>query len=421
MVDSRFVPAIGNEPSTGERTILAIARALAHREFDDRELAIITYRVSGIDYPFRQCLWSLAVDQLPGMRNGILRTVVVVVETDIDVDMHCETGRGFRFALNKSRLLRRQPGYDDLRSAARLIANHQGPVVFFLGAGFSVSSRLPLGNKLRDEAIRRLLNIREAEGTSSYELAIRFHTWVSGHDWLTESEVVMREDEFANQLTLERVIRVEARVSGDTPTLAAFREHHDAVLDTPGKAALELGRVLATMVGRAVIVEVNFDRLVERHCPVALKVFYSTSQFDSAATYVQAYLAGTETAIPILKLHGSIEDFATCVVSDEQTERGIGREKLSALRSLLHRESPVLWVYVGASMRDRDLLPVLRSEDFALGADERWVSPFLDVSVESFAMDRKAFWAGTALVSMSDRLITETADAFFGALREAFQ
>lgn len=40
-------------------------------------------------------------------------------------------------------------------------------------------------------------------------------------------------------------------------------------------------------------------------------------------------------------------------------------------------DPPRLWIYVGVSMRDKDLLPVLRGEDFARRLDERWVNPYL--------------------------------------------
>lgn len=416
-VNASFDPATGADPSAGERAVLAVARAVAHRELDSRELAVITYSESGIDYPFRRCLWSLAVDQLTDLPNATLRTLIFVAEAGIDIDVHCQTGRGFRLALSESRLLHRHPR-DDLRVAAHFIATHPGPVVFFLGAGFGASSRLPLGNTLRDAAIRRVLTIPEAEPITSQALGVRFHTWVAGHDgWLSEGELAIREDDYARQLTLEQVIRIESRVAGGLPTLQAFRTHHDQVIETPGSAMIDLAHVLQRMVGRAVVVEVNFDRLVERHCGVPLRVFLSNADFEGAAAYLGSYLGGAETAIPLLKLHGSIEAPDTCVVSDEQMQNGVGNGKLAALRALL-REPPMLWVYVGASMRDRDLLPIFRSEDFARGVDELWVSPYLDASVEGFARERNSFWARRERKSIGDRLVTETADSFFRALRD---
>ena len=419
-IDARYEPPAGADPSTGERAVLAVARAVAHREFDDRELALIAYSESGIDYPFRRGLWSLAVDHLAGLPNSSLRTLIFVAEAAIDIDLHCQKGRGFRYALQDSRLLRRNHS-DDLRVAAHLIATYPQPVVFFLGAGFGASSLLPLGNALRDTAIRRLLAIPDDEPTTSQGLGLRFHRWVSGHEgWLSESEMAMREDDYANQLTLEQVIRIEQRVSVGLPTLQAFRVHHDEVIDAPGGAALDLSHVLARMVGRAIVVEVNFDQLVERHCPVPTRVFFSNAHFQDAAQYVREYVAGAATAIPVLKLHGSIEEPDTCVVSDEQMQQGIGRDKLQALQALWREmpEPPFLWVYIGASMRDRDLRHVFRAEAFVRGVEERWVSPYLDVSVADVARDHAALWAKPERTWIGERLITETADAFFRAMRD---
>ena len=97
----------------------------------------------------------------------------------------------------------------------------------------------------------------------------------------------------------------------------------------------------------------------------------------------------------------------------------------SSLRALQGTaESPRLWIYVGVSMRDRDLLPVLAGEDLARTLDERWVSPYLVDTVAEFAQAREAFWQEVRPArrpKIEDRLITETADAFFSALADAWE
>ena len=67
-------------------------------------------------------------------------------------------------------------------------------------------------------------------------------------------------------------------------------------------------------------------------------------------------------------------------------------------------------------MRDHDLLRVLGDEDFARGLDERWVVPYLTEHIRRFGEARDPFWVNPRLPTMDDRLITETADAFFAAL-----
>ncbi len=419
MLDAAFADPPTGIPSPGEQAVLGVARAVAHRDLDAHGLAIIAYRENLIDLPFRRAIWTLAVAQLNGMRHPTLRTLVFVAETAIDVGLHCQTGRGFQLAIDGERLLRRK-GADDLQAAVGQIARHAEPFVLFLGAGFSASSRLPLGNTLRDRAIRNLLNIAQEEPINPTDLSVRFHRWVSDHGWLSARQQQMPQEQFVRQLTLEQVVRVEQRFDSSLPTLQEFQRHHDDVIDAPGPAVFDLTALIGQAEKRIVVIEVNFDLLIEKHAKVPIRSFSSQREFSEAATYLRRYLIGMEEAVPLLKLHGTISDFETCVVSAEQTELGIGQEKLEALRSLLDTKQPRLWVYVGASMRDLDLRPVLLGEDFARGVDERWVSPYLPDSVEEFGVSRAPNWGRSGLPTMNDRLITETADAFFAALRAAW-
>jgi hypothetical protein len=422
-IDAEFRnPPTGASPSPGERTVLALARAVVHRDLDDHEFAVIAYRDSVIDLQFREAIWNLGVKQLAGMPHRTLRTVVFVAESAIDIGLHCDTEFGFRFALEKSRMLKRS-GRDNLNHWAAKLAAEREPIVLFLGAGFAASSRLPLGNSLRDSAIRRLLGISVTDPLASQQLADRFFDWIDAKDdWLTPTEKALNKDKFTQALTLEQVIRAEARTYEDLPTLAEFKSHHDKVIGSPGSAVLDLADILRNVTGqRLILVEVNFDLLVERHSPHPLKVFASDDDFKSAKDYLAAYLGGTEAAIPLLKLHGSIDQLDTCIVSADQTAIGLPSGKLDAIRALLPTdERRRRWVYIGASMRDHDLLRVFRDSDFASRTDEVWVAPYLADTVEEYAHDRLAFWRNRELRTIDDRLITVTADAFFGALRQAW-
>jgi hypothetical protein len=390
-----------------------------HRELDDHKFAVIAYRESLVDITFQPAIWALAVDQLNNMPHGTLRTLVFVAENAVDIERHCQTGRGFQFAIDGQRLLKRKVA-GDLRSAATHIARSARPVVLFLGAGFSASSHLPLGNSFRDSAIRRVLGIGEKDPVTSHDLGCRFHEWVSDRGWLSQREQAMSQEEFVDQLTVEQVIRAEQRMDPGLPTLVEFRELHNRVIGAPGSSVLSLAHVLQRRAGRIVVAEVNFDLLVERHAGIPLRVFAAQPEFRDAPEYIRRYLAGTETEIPLLKLHGTISDLGTCVVSTEQTQLGIGAEKLAALRTLLDNDQPPLWIYVGASLRDLDLRPLLLGEEFARGADERWVSPYLDASLEDFSQQRGPHWRRVSdLPTIEDRLITETADSFFAELSRA--
>lgn len=420
-IEPVFVPASGTVPSPGDGTILSVFRAVAHSALDENSIGIVVYRESVLDVHTRRAAWRATIEWFLNLPNPRLRTLVVVVEAPIDVSLHCRTGLGFRYALSGGRLLRRR-GEDDLRAFAQQVGSLSGPTVLFLGAGFSASSRLPLGNGLRDGAIRRLLGIAEPDAFSSLELAIRFHAWVTDRPTLmSHVEREQTQSEYADRLTLEQVVRAEVNFTGGpSQTLTEFKAHHDRVVSTPGPAVRDLARILETGGGRIILTGVNFDCLVEENTKSPIRVFASDDEFQDAAGYVSSYLSGKETEIPYLKLHGSIDRMDTCVMSAEQTERGIGESKLQALRALQH-EPPRMWIYVGASMRDLDLAPVLSEENFARGIDERWVAPYLVDTVDAFAFRRQPYWEKTSFKTIQDRLITETADAFFDALAAAWR
>lgn len=419
LIDAVFDPPTGGGPSPGEATILGLARAAAHGDLDEASAGIILYRDSVLDLPTRRAAWKASVEWFFDVPHPALQVLVVVVESSIDVGLHCTTGLGFRYALADDRLLVRR-GRDDLRASVRAIATVPDPMVIFLGAGFSASSRLPLGNYLRDTAICRLLGIDDQDAFSSHDLAVRFFGWVSGRrELMSSSERMMTESDYVETLTLEQVVRAEVGFFQKSRTLEDFLEHHERVVDSPGPCVLDLAKILeeAQPTNRMILCGVNFDQLIERNCGRSIRVFASDSEFEAAPDYLARYLDGRENDVPYLKFHGSIDDLDTCVASAEQTELGIGSAKLAALHSLLSAP-PRMWIYVGASMRDLDLLPAQFGEDFSRGTDERWVSPYMVDTVEAFGKQRQPFWKNGSFPTVQDRLIAETADAFFAALRE---
>ena len=411
-------PPAGGKLSPGEQTVIDVCCAVASRELDEAEsqAAIVAYGVSGVDLDFRKAIWELFAKYLMGLPSRSLKTLFVVVESEIDIAVHCEPKAGFRLAVEGEHLLSRH-GPDELPAVAARISNEARAVVLFLAAGFAESSGFPLGNRMRDTAIERLLHLN-ASRYGSAELARRFYEWTSAKDgWLTPREMAMGAEGFIQQLTLEQVIRAEERhLGGSLPTLGEFKELHDQLVNEAGPAVRSLCRYLDERVGRVVLVTVNFDTLVESHAAVPLQVFADNEEFESAAAYVARYLAGEESAVPYLKVHGTIDRPESCVVSAEQTDAGIGNGKLAALRTLLDGETQRLWIYVGSSMRDHDLLRVLGNEDFARGLDERWVVPYLTEDIRRFGEERNPFWVNSRHRTMDDRLITETADAFFAEL-----
>jgi hypothetical protein len=66
-------------------------------------------------------------------------------------------------------------------------------------------------------------------------------------------------------------------------------------------------------------------------------------------------------------------------------------------------------------MRDQDLVPLLLRDPVLKRVDDRWVTPFLDASVEEFGMERLRAWTDSRsrATTVEQRTITETADEFF--------
>ncbi|WP_433724626.1 SIR2 family protein [Actinoplanes sp. CA-051413] len=403
--------------SGGATTMLGIAKAVIDAQLVSGEIGVILYDESGMDKVTLRSCWSLFVDDLSGLNLGPLRTLVVFVKAWPSVDPHGQPNRGCSFAIVDGRLQRRKPHDNAAGDAAEFARSKSRARVLFLGAGFSVSSRLPLGDGLRDDAIRRLLGeVDPIMPVSPEDLAVRFRRWLVGHDELDLRLGGLTEEEFGQQLTLEQVLAFERVRDPDMPTLQDFKEGHDRALSTPGKAVTALASMLRSP-NNLVLTTVNFDELVETHAPGLVQRFATDSEFDGAADYIRRYLKGEETKVPLLKLHGTISETDSCVATTTQTEQGISDAKKAAIAELRGQgEKKTPWIYVGASMRDVDLTPLFAEPSFGLSVDEHWVAPFMDLNVERFAAHRRQVWAGDR--GLQSRLITEIADEFIQLLAD---
>jgi len=402
--------------STGEQRILGLARALMNPELPRSELAVVAYSDGALSYGEQQRAWSL-VDGLNGLEHGSLRTLVLLVrtKTPIRIDLYC-SHRGFRFAHSDGRLIVRHPE-ERVDYQVNQLARTSDRLAFYIGAGFSASSKLPMGNSLRDTVLRGLV---PSSGVPDSSLGLASWFRASAQS-LTQAETEMDEETFAATLTLERVIPAERAVhNGDSPTLVAFQERVRAVVADPPSAAV-LGLRAAIKSGmRAVIVTVNLDTLIEHEMSDHVTVFATDAEFADAASYVERYWRGDEQKMPVLKIHGTIEDLSSCVVTLQQTQIGLGDAKKAAIEAILDPDVVTRWIYVGASMRDVDFNMETRSSSFAERVSEYWVAPMVESTVEDFARQRESFWEKLALSDarfselrhLQDRVITETADIF---------
>jgi hypothetical protein len=422
-VDARF-RGRASVTSKGERQVLAIARALFSARARSASFAILAYDEAGMDGPSRRVCWRYTAVDLARLRLGRLRTLVVIVGIDaVDDNRHCAPGRGFHFALLDGRLVRRRTDDSVAAAVAHITASAAAHTVLFLGAGASASSGLPLGNSLRDDTIRRLIGTATSE---SLRLAREFRIFLGNHEHLlTAAERDLTIDQFTVALTLEQVIRAEKALRPGAPkTLDVFADRNKRALAAsggPGAAPRAIQRMAAAGGRRLVVIEVNFDTLVEHGHEHLFRRFTTDDEFKSAKSYLEAYLRGGEHRVPLLKLHGSIEDRESCVASVEQTANGLPDVKAEPLmRSATAAPGEkVPWVYVGASMRDLDLAEVFNRREFAVGVHEYWVAPYLPPTVRSFAETRRQhIW--TPGEDVHAHSVTELADEFLSKLAAAW-
>lgn len=135
---------------------------------------------------------------------------------------------------------------------------------------------------------------------------------------------------------------MEEEVGGD---YFAVWESIDTDIYGPVHASLA---ELASRGRLAAVVTTNFDRLIEialTERGVAHKVYHTATDYER----VTLRTGQSPTSLPIIKLHGSIEDPSSLV--DTLRQRMVGRpEALNAVLSQLLKTAP--WVFIGSSGAD---------------------------------------------------------------------
>lgn len=409
--------ATGEETSQGFQTILGIATMLFDRRLESTPLALVTYSESVMDDDLVDAAWQLLVNMLDTSLLRRVKTLIVLIEgSRVRYGLHCSRGISLAGRLTEEGLDFRK-GWNTNRADIHNLRPPAGKLlVMFLGAGFSASSGLPLGNGLRDEALTRIV-----ASSAPYETAagIFLQSLRDNHRLLPYDDT-SSIPAFARSLTLERVLREEIHIFGapDSPTLKAMQERNEAAAAAPGRSVRSLRRILALSIKLA-IVTVNFDTLVENDLLDKVEVFASEEDFASCASYLEDY-SKNDIKVPVLKLHGTIDRLDTIVATVDEMAKGLSTEKVRSLRTLLHLNAPsrIRWIYIGYSMRDPDVTTVLGLREFGDGLEETWVSPFTIPTAQAFTNlhrdfgGRPSFWR---------RSITESADVFFDELEAAWR
>jgi hypothetical protein len=420
---AELIGATDDATNPAFRTVCGVVNALFDDSLRSKSLAAVAYDETTLGADVKQVLWSLMTSQLEPLALGQVNTLVVLVGVSrADYSRHCSGAVSARFLLDGAGLRRRPTWQTDQLAIRRSLSRLDGHAMLFLGAGFSASSDLPLGNELRDYSLSGLV-----DDIGSYpERAERLRQLVADHErWLDDEERLLSAEAFASRLTLERVLREERRLRpppATMPTLEYFAGENARARDRRGPAVRSLGELLNApeRLPRLVIVTVNFDTLVESVASDAVRVFATDEEFQSCPAYLAQYLT-SGGRIPLLKLHGTIERPESIVASVDQTMAGLAPGRRAALEYVRDFGTPpVPVIYVGYSMRDLDLRPMLAEHAFARGFDETWVSPFPDPAVYSFCREwRKTSWETAPARGLQERQIGQTADAYFDELVSA--
>lgn len=412
--------------SEAQKVLLGVLTSLFDARLHGSEIAALVYDESEFDRPTADLIWSLCTAHLQKVSWPNLRTLLVVARAGkSDPDRHFRGQASARFVINGGWLDRRR-SWDTDNIDVNRVSHSDDRLVLFLAAGFSMSSKtdddepLAMGNELRDRALRRLMRSTAGEN----ELARRFLRYCKDRHALLPGERHLTEAAFAAGLTLERVLVEELKDPPEDlgPTLEEFKAEVEQANARPGIAVEALNDLLAKGSRRIVLVTVNLDDLIERHCGAHIQPIISDADYQTAAARIQEYWEHGGPS-PLLKLHGTLEDPVTLVASVHSVALGLSDTKIAALdAALLNADGGRTTVcYVGSSMRDRDLNQLLGLRRYAERLDEWWVAPTIAQSVREFIETyRHRRWevAGDRYEPEA-HCITWVADDFLAALAAA--
>ncbi|MHB8233803.1 MAG: SIR2 family protein, partial [Solirubrobacteraceae bacterium] len=415
-------------PSPAETQLMAVARAVFDARLANHELAVLLYDENTFDDVTQRAVLKMltGLGRQNGLRLGAARTLVPFIRSSgLNRERHCQLFRGVRYSLSGELIIRRNPVLHLKDTVRKLTAPRDEPLVLFLGAGFSASSQMPVGNSVRNSTIRRICDLPDLhDGRTDEQLAAALFRFANqaGRDLLAEHEKEIGEEQFARSATLEQAVRIERDLFevAIPQTITELRDRYNDRVDDPAYRPGDAVYALYSMIERSrrfVIITVNFDELPERDHHDQLDIVVDDADFARIAPILQTMRQGgahPEGKTPLLKLHGTLNRPETCVATDEQTRSGVTPAKEEALMSLvraLPTEHRVPWVYVGASMRDIDLDRIFGARQFNESVSEFWVSPWPEPSVAHFVYGKRRWWAAAG-TSLLERTVTETADSF---------
>jgi hypothetical protein len=371
--------------SDSNNLLLAGIARLLSADLAEFPLVGVAYEAGSLDILREPLLWELLVSQAPSHLPGTIGTFVPIEAGPVDYMRHCGGEPSVRFAVvgDDARKRSLEAGYMDAK-IQRSVPDLDHPLVLFLGAGVSASAHIPVGDAVRDAAIRRLLRTKAAE------VAEEFRVWARENDRLLADEDGLTAEQFAARLTLERVLREEfkelderGKGRADSETVLELQTACNAALERepPGRKAL---RSILANHPRVVVVTINFDQQVEDGLTTEHRVYASQEEFAFAAQHVEDRCKGESESVPILKVHGTIDRPETLVADVDDTEMGLPQAVKDSLEAIFADASdPIQWMWIGCSMRDIDVTQWMRAKKSS-DVFDLWIDGLPGKSINQF-------------------------------------
>lgn len=422
---------LGNDPfdaaNAAQRAFREVATALCADDLRASSLVALVYAEDALDGENVALVWRTLMNVGEIFALGEQSTFLIIAgDGQLEPDLHCSGAQGLDFRVSSQGVETRKTWsvncgpFDEL---GRHDSAQMPLLTLFLGAGASAGVGLKTGDRLRNEALADLSG-RHVDGGNWRDVARAWFAELGPQGALSDAEMDAGPEVFVETLTLERVIEVEQDREGQvlSSTLRRFRQEHSKVferLETQRDAGLLDADPLVNLVAaqkRLVLVTVNFDRIIEAKVGKGVAVFHAESELRGLGAYLDDY-AANGGPVPLIKLHGDIEDAESLVVNLSETQAGLSLARNIALGEVVKRvqaQEQRPWWYVGYSMRDVDLANTWSNPSFAESVTERWIAPFLDRAVRDFVnRNRILRWQHSPARKRYDaqeRLISLTAD-----------
>jgi len=291
--------------------------------------------------------------------------------------------------------------FELMKTKAKRILESKTPVVFFLGAGISQGSGMPLGEEVLEHALRELFRDQYSDRETAKG---DFLELIGSPEGMTKEMV-----------TSEQVISYMSREEPNFPLLETV-----SYLSSKNQDATqtEYQRKLLTFCLKktnAILVTTNFDTKLEESGQV-LSVF-RTQEFEEISRLDRTRLLDYFSAkgkIGLIKLHGSLQEPITLRIRIEDVQT-LSSPKLAVLEHIFNPAlqentgetiGPVPAFFVGYGFHDPDLLPTIRSLDPG-SIQMIIVSPDPNLGMLELVEQRDRVAAGHQLISLDFESLVE--------------